>query len=256
MLLRRVIEHVKTQNWTAVALDFVIVVVGVFIGIQAANWNESRVDRDRERIVLLGLRGEIENNVQEAAASIRFAEDMQSTIRELLGRAAGEQSTEEPLETLISDLFYWNISLMQTGVLNNVLDGDDLSLIGDVELRRRLLSIPERFEQLEAYQAWDGDTVKLRLHPLLLRSGYIPQLLNEFRGLPGSREKLDYDLRLPLQDELRLDHSAVLHNREFSGILALRYANMADAQLLSDLQSELEETMEMIDRRLEELGGS
>ncbi|HUH00041.1 MAG TPA: hypothetical protein VMQ83_12835 [Gammaproteobacteria bacterium] len=29
MLLRRVIEHVKTQNWTAVALDFFIVVVGI-----------------------------------------------------------------------------------------------------------------------------------------------------------------------------------------------------------------------------------
>ncbi len=41
MLLRRVIEHVKTQNWTAVGLDFVIVVVGVFIGIQVSNWNES-----------------------------------------------------------------------------------------------------------------------------------------------------------------------------------------------------------------------
>ena len=40
MLLRRVIDHVKTQNWTAVALDFVIVVVGVFIGIQVANWND------------------------------------------------------------------------------------------------------------------------------------------------------------------------------------------------------------------------
>lgn len=32
MLLRRVIEHVRAQNWTAVGLDFVIVVVGVFIG--------------------------------------------------------------------------------------------------------------------------------------------------------------------------------------------------------------------------------
>jgi hypothetical protein len=39
MLLRRITEHVKAQNWTAVALDFVIVVVGVFIGIQVANWN-------------------------------------------------------------------------------------------------------------------------------------------------------------------------------------------------------------------------
>ena len=42
MLLRRVIENVKAQNWLAVSLDFVIVVVGVFIGIQVANWNDAR----------------------------------------------------------------------------------------------------------------------------------------------------------------------------------------------------------------------
>jgi hypothetical protein len=43
MRLRRVIEHVRTQNWFAVGLDFVIVVVGVFIGIQVANWNAERL---------------------------------------------------------------------------------------------------------------------------------------------------------------------------------------------------------------------
>jgi len=42
MLFRRVSQHVKDQNWTAVALDFVIVVVGVFIGLQVANWNDAR----------------------------------------------------------------------------------------------------------------------------------------------------------------------------------------------------------------------
>ncbi|MFC2954067.1 hypothetical protein ACFOOP_19175 [Marinicaulis aureus] len=43
MILRRITEHVKTQNWTAVALDFVIVVMGVFIGIQVSNWNAARI---------------------------------------------------------------------------------------------------------------------------------------------------------------------------------------------------------------------
>jgi hypothetical protein len=43
MLLRRVIEHVREQNWLAVFIDFLIVVVGVFIGIQVANWNEERL---------------------------------------------------------------------------------------------------------------------------------------------------------------------------------------------------------------------
>ena len=39
MILSRVIEHVRKQHWTAVFLDFVIVVMGVFIDIQVSNWN-------------------------------------------------------------------------------------------------------------------------------------------------------------------------------------------------------------------------
>lgn len=43
MSLRRVITHLKDQHWTAVAIDFVIVVMGVFVGIQVSNWNQARV---------------------------------------------------------------------------------------------------------------------------------------------------------------------------------------------------------------------
>jgi hypothetical protein len=42
MLLRRITQYVKTQNWFAIFIDFLIVVVGVFIGIQVANWNDTR----------------------------------------------------------------------------------------------------------------------------------------------------------------------------------------------------------------------
>lgn len=45
MILRRVIAHFRNQEWTAIALDFVIVVVGVFVGIQVSNWNEERKTR-------------------------------------------------------------------------------------------------------------------------------------------------------------------------------------------------------------------
>ena len=63
MLLRRIIEHVNAQNWTAIALDFVIVVVGVFIGIQVSNWNENLAFEKREEMLLRELRGEIAQNL-------------------------------------------------------------------------------------------------------------------------------------------------------------------------------------------------
>lgn len=40
MILRRLSKHVKDQNWFAVVLDFVIVVAGVFVGLQVSNWND------------------------------------------------------------------------------------------------------------------------------------------------------------------------------------------------------------------------
>jgi hypothetical protein len=55
MLLRSVITHVREQNWVAVWLDFVIVVVGVFIGIQVSNWNIARVENKLEQGYLVRL---------------------------------------------------------------------------------------------------------------------------------------------------------------------------------------------------------
>ena len=46
LLLRSLSHNLRSQNWTAVLLDLLIVIVGVFIGIQAANWNEEQADRE------------------------------------------------------------------------------------------------------------------------------------------------------------------------------------------------------------------
>lgn len=42
MLLRGITKHVKEQNWFAVFLDFVIVVVGILIAFQVTNWSQAR----------------------------------------------------------------------------------------------------------------------------------------------------------------------------------------------------------------------
>ena len=52
MILRRIIAHFRKQEWTAIGIDFLIVVVGVFVGLQAQAWNESRQDRVQERMYI------------------------------------------------------------------------------------------------------------------------------------------------------------------------------------------------------------
>ena len=84
MLFRRVAEHVRTQNWTAIAIDFVIVVTGVFMGVQAANWNADRVERQREELVLDRLAIDfsrlLESGAFRVASGNRTMDDLDTII--------------------------------------------------------------------------------------------------------------------------------------------------------------------------------
>ncbi len=94
MLLRRITEHLKAQNWTAVALDFVIVVVGVFIGIQVSNWNAARGERASEA-------GYLEAMEEDVAYSIRNLETMIDEMqRQEEARAELYQFSVDPEATL------------------------------------------------------------------------------------------------------------------------------------------------------------
>ena len=39
---RRLAQSLREQNWTTIFIEFVLLVLGVFLGIQVANWNEDR----------------------------------------------------------------------------------------------------------------------------------------------------------------------------------------------------------------------
>lgn len=55
MILQRISENVRSQNWFAVTVEFVIVVVGVFMGLQVQDWNEARKERVEEHSLLSRL---------------------------------------------------------------------------------------------------------------------------------------------------------------------------------------------------------
>jgi hypothetical protein len=70
MLLRSISKHATDQNWFAVFLDLVIVVIGVFIGIEVANWNADRADEKKVEVLLDRLHGDL-NYDTEVLMSLR-----------------------------------------------------------------------------------------------------------------------------------------------------------------------------------------
>ncbi len=87
MLLRRFAEHVKAQNWLAVALDFAIVVLGVFIGLQVQAWAVERDRQKNEGDYLARLHGEVEQLLATRArydrTRAKFSADLIGAIETL-----------------------------------------------------------------------------------------------------------------------------------------------------------------------------
>lgn len=72
MRYRRLIEQLRQQNWTAIGIDFVIVVVGVFIGIQVANWNDERREAKRGDQYLARIDADLAADIAEMDLRLAF----------------------------------------------------------------------------------------------------------------------------------------------------------------------------------------
>ena len=64
MILRRLTENLRAQNWTAITIEFLIVVIGVFIGTQVANWNQQRLAKVETERMLAQLVPELQSQLQ------------------------------------------------------------------------------------------------------------------------------------------------------------------------------------------------
>lgn len=78
MLLRRLSQSIKEQNWAAITIEFLLLVVGVFLGIQVANWNASRADDARARAYMVRLQSDFNTDLQ----TIQRSEDYWGKVRD------------------------------------------------------------------------------------------------------------------------------------------------------------------------------
>jgi hypothetical protein len=89
MILKRLRAEAARQNWFGVAVDLLILIVGVFLGIQVNNWNQARVDRAEGKEYRDRLYSDLESNQRDLAFRIRY--DGQSLAHARAAAAALEQ---------------------------------------------------------------------------------------------------------------------------------------------------------------------
>ena len=136
MILRRITEHVKAQNWFAVGIDFLIVIVGVFIGTNVTNWNDARLTQERSAAYTERLLNDLQVE-HEYAVSLReyFEDARQASIIAFNGlTGTGEHDDREILINIFrASQFQWYER--RSAAFNELLSSGELGLIKDPVFR-------------------------------------------------------------------------------------------------------------------------
>ena len=145
MLLRRVIDHVREQNWTAVGIDFVFVVVGVVIGIQVANWNEERQGAEQQQRYVERLAADfrsIQQRIDRHFATFEGTIEGADYILQLLRLSEAEFrefAVDEPrLKDATASLDHMRIPPGSSATYLEMVSAGQLSALGNPVLRDKL----------------------------------------------------------------------------------------------------------------------
>jgi hypothetical protein len=187
MILRRLAEHAKGQNWFAVVLDFLIVVVGVFIGIEVANWNGARQDRQEERRyygqLLVDLRTDLETLATAKERAARYDEAAQMVIDRLGG--APTRASPGQLAKAIQHAGWIYIPRASRGTYDELISTGNLGLLRNSQLKSEIANYYGSFEE---NRQWDSLLRDQQSDYWAYTAGILPRpvLRATFRGVEPS----------------------------------------------------------------------
>ncbi len=153
MILRSLTKHINDQNWFAVAIDFFIVVGGVFIGLQVSNWSNAQQDRRDETAILHALHTEL-TDTEKLASNIvgkrtLYANILAETTNILFGLAPMRELTQVECTSLVySNVLYFGRTNLPS--LARLQATGRLDIVRDADLNSALAKLLQRQEALDS----------------------------------------------------------------------------------------------------------
>ena len=165
----RLAGAVHRQDWFAVVLEALIVIVGVVVGFQVNAWGAERADRAREQVLLRGLRADFVENrakyVRMAASNVAIIEQARQ-LHALTGPDAAEPDPAR-FDSLLSGLLEWERLDPATGRLDALLASGQIALLRSDSLQAALSEWPAVLGDLQENEQMMTDFVQDRLTPYL-----------------------------------------------------------------------------------------
>jgi len=242
MKLRRVAEHFKHLHWTTIAIDLVIVVLGVFIGMQATNWNAERETNQRAAVFAARLKNDLRYEAWGYDYLIEYNKDvLANAYRVLAAMTDNHPLSDEQFVIGAYRASQYEFQDRRRATYDELVSTGSISLIANQKMRETAIAVYSSplFDQLQnsgrqsEYRELFRRTVSASVQQDLLKQcgdRFVQPL--DYRGIVHS---LDYPCTLDIPADKISAAAQALRSRE--GLVSALQLRFADIETdLSNLQ--------------------
>ncbi len=156
MIIRRMADGIRTQNWFTVIIEIFVVVIGIFLGLQVTEWNDERGDRNEERRYYGQLLLDLTKDVETAEFAFLINERNDQAGDLIYAALTTDDFTiEDPTKLAVSFVFagYAYIPLSETQTIDELKSTGNLGLLRNLDLKRE---ISDYYGDLARIRQWDS----------------------------------------------------------------------------------------------------
>ncbi len=245
MILRSLTKHVKEQNWFAVVLDFLIVVIGIFVGFQVTEWNTERSNRLEEALILDRLISEYQENLvllddssEHSTRTAKATLHILSLIAPEPDPSINDKSISAALDDMLSNpKFYPTLghtdSLIASGDIRLIRSSKIQSLLSQWKIGVQRLVEWQEIERMHGEELILGVTLDYLAWPSI-------DFIAQENG--------------PQKSKLTSDYQGLFSSKRFEGLLTNRYYNQtASVERIEQLKHETNTLIDLLRLRRQEL---
>ena len=134
MILRRFTTALRKQDWVTVIIEILILVLGVFLGLQVNNWNEARQLADREAEILNALQVEFEENIETLHSTLSRLDERNAREYQAGQLMLAETITQDDRELIalgLKEIMYFSPLSVRDNAFESLKQSGELSLLSD-----------------------------------------------------------------------------------------------------------------------------
>ncbi|SRR5579885_2055402 len=233
-MLRHVISHLRRQDWTAVFIELIVVVVGVFIGVQASNWNEERETNQKAAVFTERLRSDLREEAWNYEYYIGYYREVLGSAKATADALTGKRPlSDEALLITAYRATQYHSGNRRRATYDELTSTGEIGLIHDRALRELAMNTytTDVFDDI----VQEGKTSRYRAAFRMVIPYDVQQKLSDSCGdrvvLPGDyahiAHSLDYPCASGLSKDVIAKNAAILRNdSELVPLLRLRIADV------------------------------